>query len=85
MGTTWPLLIMFGSHDMRHTGFRKLTVANGPPEIGASHLFHSLSCCFPRWVPKNCITFSGWYILSGDSSYVGNILGDLWEVFSGGW
>ena len=31
MGPTWPFLLMYGSHDMRHTGFRKLTVVNGTP------------------------------------------------------
>ena len=25
------ILLMYGSHDMRHTGFRKLTVVNGTP------------------------------------------------------
>ena len=34
----WPFLLMYGSHDMRHTGFRKLTVVNGPPGFGASQL-----------------------------------------------
>ena len=33
----WPFLLMYGSHDMRHIGFRRLTVVNGPPKIGASH------------------------------------------------
>ena len=35
-GPTWPFLFMYGSHDMRHTGFRRLTVVNGTPG-GASH------------------------------------------------
>ena len=38
MGPTWPFLLMYESHDMRHTGFRKLTVVNGTLGIGASHL-----------------------------------------------
>ena len=25
----WPFLLMYGSHDGRHTGFRRLTVVNG--------------------------------------------------------
>ena len=25
------ILLMYGSHDMRHTGFRRLTVVNGTP------------------------------------------------------
>ena len=27
------ILLMYGSHDMRHTGFRRLTVVNGTPEV----------------------------------------------------
>ena len=26
-----PILLMYGSHDMRHTGFRRLTVVIGTP------------------------------------------------------
>ena len=36
MGPMWPFLLMYGSHDMRHTGFCRLTVVNGTPGIGAS-------------------------------------------------
>ena len=28
-GPYWVILLMYGSHDMRHTGFRRLTVVNG--------------------------------------------------------
>ena len=28
-GPYWVILGMYGSHDMRHTGFRRLTVVNG--------------------------------------------------------
>ena len=28
-GPYWVILLMYGSHDMRHTGFRKLTLVNG--------------------------------------------------------
>ena len=35
----WVILLMYGFHDMRHTGFRKLTMVNGTPKIGASHSF----------------------------------------------
>ena len=27
----WVILLMYGSHDMRPTGFRRLTVVNGTP------------------------------------------------------
>ena len=36
-GPTWPFLLTYGSHDMRHTGFRRLTVVSGLPGFGASH------------------------------------------------
>ena len=35
----WVILLMYGSHDMRHIGFRRLTVVNETPGFGASH-FH---------------------------------------------
>ena len=35
-GPTWPFLFTYGSHDMRHTGFRRLMVVNGTLGIGAS-------------------------------------------------
>ena len=28
-GPGWVILLMYGSHDMRHTGFRRLTVVKG--------------------------------------------------------
>ena len=30
-GPYWVILLMYGSHDMRDTGFRRLTVVNGTP------------------------------------------------------
>ena len=36
-GPDVAILLMYGSHDMRHTGFRRLTVVNGLPGFGASH------------------------------------------------
>ena len=39
MGSTWPYLPMYGSHDMRHTGFRKLTVVNGTPRDLGRHIY----------------------------------------------
>ena len=32
MGPIGVILLMYDSHDMRHTGFRRLTVVNGTPE-----------------------------------------------------
>ena len=30
-GLYWAILLMYGSHYMRHTGFRRLMVVNGTP------------------------------------------------------
>ena len=30
-GPYWVILLKYGSHDMRHTDFRRLTVVNGTP------------------------------------------------------
>ena len=30
-GPYWVILLTYGSHDMKHTGFRRLTVVNGTP------------------------------------------------------
>ena len=30
-GLCWVILLMYGSHDMRHTGFCRLTVVNKTP------------------------------------------------------
>ena len=35
-GPDVTILLMYGSHDMRHTGFRRLTVVNRTPRFGAS-------------------------------------------------
>ena len=32
-GPDWVILLMYGSHDMRHTGFHRLTVVNGAPRF----------------------------------------------------
>ena len=35
-GPTWPFLLTYESHDMRHISFRRLTVVNGYPGFGTS-------------------------------------------------
>ena len=40
MGPMGPIFLMYGSHDMRHVGFRRLTVVNGTPGSGC----HSMPC-----------------------------------------
>ena len=35
-GLYWVILLMYGSHDMRHIGFHRLTVVNGIPGFWAS-------------------------------------------------
>ena len=37
-GPYWFILLKYGSHDMRHTGFRRLTVVNGTPGFWVSHI-----------------------------------------------
>ena len=37
-GPYWVILLTYGSYDMRHIGFRGLTVVNETPGIGASHI-----------------------------------------------
>ena len=42
-GPYWVILLMYGSHDMRHTCFRRLTVVNGTPGFwGVTNLYQSL-------------------------------------------
>ena len=33
----WIILLMYGSHDMRYTSFRRLTVVNGTPRVLRHH------------------------------------------------
>ena len=32
-GPYWVILLKYGSHDMRYTGFRRLTAVNGTPGL----------------------------------------------------
>ena len=41
----WPFLLMYGSHDMRHTVFHRLTVVNGTPWNWGVTYFIFLDCC----------------------------------------
>ena len=52
-GPTWPFLLTYGSHDMRHAGFRRLTVVNGTPGFGASQNKTNLIFCFLEKQPMN--------------------------------
>ena len=48
-GPYWVILLMYGSHDMRHTGFRRLTVVNGTPGFwGVTAWYQSLGIRIPR-------------------------------------
>ena len=48
-GPYWAILLMYGSHDMRHTGFRRLTVVNGTPGFwGVTAWYQSLDIRIPR-------------------------------------
>ena len=38
-GPKWPFLLMYGSHDMRHTGFLQVDgLSTDLPRFGASHI-----------------------------------------------
>ena len=44
-GPYWVILLMYDSHDMRHTGFRRLMVVNGTPGFwGITKHIQDLSC-----------------------------------------
>ena len=48
-GPYWVILLMYRSHDMRHTGFRKLMVVNGTPGFwGVTVWYQSLGIRIPR-------------------------------------
>ena len=48
-GPYWVILLMYGSHDMRHTGVRRLTVVNGTPGFwGVTAWYQSLGIRIPR-------------------------------------
>ena len=36
-GLYWVILLKYGSHDMRHTGFHRLTVVNGLSRVLGCH------------------------------------------------
>ena len=49
-GPYWVILLMYGSHDMRHTGFRRLTLVNETPGFGVSHFVDDiLIYSQPEW------------------------------------
>ena len=41
-GPYWAILLMYRSHNMRHTGFHGLTVVNGTPEFWGVTLSYDL-------------------------------------------
>ena len=53
----WVTLLKYGSHDMRHTGFRRLTVVNRTPGFwGVTRLSYLGSV---RLVLVRCVSSSG--------------------------
>ena len=40
-GPYWVTLLKYGSHDMRHTGFRRLTVVKQDPRVLGCHSLES--------------------------------------------
>ena len=48
-GPYWVILLMYGSHDMRQTGFRRLTMVNETPGFwGVTAWYQSLGIRIPR-------------------------------------
>ena len=48
-GPYWVILLMYGSHDMRHTSFRRLTVVNETPEFwGVAASYQRIGTRVPR-------------------------------------
>ena len=48
-GPYWVILLKYRSHDMRHTGFRRLMVVNGTPGFwGVTAWYQSLGIPIPR-------------------------------------
>ena len=39
-GPYWVILLMYESHDMRHTGFHRLTVVNRTPGFLGCHILN---------------------------------------------
>ena len=68
-GPYWVLLLIYGSHDMRHTGFRRLTVVNGTLRFHMSPL--SISVRFsPETIDFTSVQVS--IILNGHSLNIVN-------------
>ena len=48
-GLYWVILLMYGSHDMRHTGLRRLKVVNGTLGFwGVTAWYQSIGTRVPR-------------------------------------
>ena len=59
-GPYWAILLMYGSHDMRHIGFHRLTVVNGTPG------FWGVTACVDY--PYVCGGYSNKFDALGDKS-----------------
>ena len=57
-GLYWAILLMYGSHDMRHTSFRRLTVVNGTPGFwGVTNFVDSGTLTMARITNHICFSF----------------------------
>ena len=59
MAPKWPFLLMYGSHDMRHIGFRGLTSCQRDPRDSGHQRSHRIEPQTPSpLVHTMCMSFS---------------------------
>ena len=54
----WVTLLKYGSHGMRHTGFRRLTVVNRNPLVLGCHIHNFKKLKVPVWLYYSSEQFS---------------------------
>ena len=61
-GPGWVILLMYGSHDMRHIGSRRLTVVNETPGFGASQ--HGIRAMVYKYLELD-VEYKSYNLVSG--------------------
>ena len=59
MGPMWPFLLMYGSHDMRHTGFPRVDELSTYPRDLGRHIFFLKYVILPStaFIPNALLVF----------------------------